>query len=83
MDYASTADQILAAVGGPTNVAHLEHCSTRLRFTLADPGKADQARLKAVPGVMGVVGAQPQVVIGNEVVEVHQALDKLLAAAGG
>lgn len=78
MDYRKTAADILDAVGGPTNVTHVEHCSTRLRFTLADPGKADQARLKAVPGVMGVVGAQPQVVIGNDVVEVHEALNALL-----
>lgn len=78
MDYKKTAADILGAVGGPANVTHVEHCSTRLRFTLADPGKADQARLKAVPGVMGVVGAQPQVVIGNDVVEVHDALNDLL-----
>lgn len=78
MDYKKTAADILGAVGGPANVTHVEHCSTRLRFTLADPGKADQARLKAVPGVMGVVGAQPQVVIGNDVVEVHEALNDLL-----
>lgn len=78
MDYRKTAAEILGAVGGPANVTHVEHCSTRLRFTLADPGKADQARLKAVPGVMGVVGAQPQVVVGNDVVEVHEALNALL-----
>jgi len=80
MDYKKTAAEILGAVGGPGNVTHVEHCSTRLRFTLADPSKADQARLKAVPGVMGVVGVQPQVVVGNEVVEVHEALNTLLGS---
>lgn len=88
MDYKATAAGILGAVGGAKNVTHLEHCSTRLRFTLADPKKADQGRLKAIPGVMGVVGAQPQVVIGNDVVEVHEAILTLpgmgaLGASGG
>lgn len=82
MDYPKTAAAILDGVGGPANIAHLEHCSTRLRFTLADPSKADVAGLKAIPGVMGVVGDQPQVVIGNDVVEVHSALDTLIAGSG-
>lgn len=79
MDYKKTAEAILAAVGGAKNVAHLHHCATRLRFTLVDPGKADDTTLKAVPGVLSVVavGGQPQVVIGNEVVDVFQALTKM------
>lgn len=83
MDYAKTASGILGAVGGSGNVTHLEHCSTRLRFTVADVSKVDAERLKATPGVLGVVGAQPQVVIGNDVVEVHAALMKLPGMAGG
>lgn len=83
MDYAKTASGILDAVGGPRNVTHLERCSTRLRFTVADTSKVDAARLKAVPGVLGVVGAQPQVVVGNDVVEVHAALIKLPGMSGG
>lgn len=83
MDYANTASGILGAVGGSENVTHLEHCSTRLRFTVADVSKVDAERLKATPGVLGVVGAQPQVVIGNDVVEVHAALMKLPGMAGG
>lgn len=71
------------AVGGAGNVTHLEHCSTRLRFTLADTSKADVNRLKAVPGVMGVVGDQPQVVIGNDVVEVHDAISNLPGMGAG
>lgn len=83
MDYTKTASGILEAVGGPGNVTHLEHCSTRLRFTVADTAKVDHARLKAVPGVMGVVGVQPQVVIGNDVVEVHAALTRLSGMGSG
>ena len=83
MDYSKTARGILDAVGGPENVTHLEHCSTRLRFTVADTAKVDAARLRAVPGVMGVVGAQPQVVIGNDVVEVHAAVTRLRGTGVG
>ena len=36
-DYKKTASEVLRLVGGEGNVAHLEHCSTRLRFSLADP----------------------------------------------
>lgn len=84
-DYKRTATEVLRLVGGEGNVAHLEHCSTRLRFTLADPGKADHAALKKTPGVMGVVagGPQCQVVIGNDVIEVYNELLKLGKFAGG
>ena len=45
-NYKQTAADVLRLVGGEKNVTHLEHCSTRLRFTLADPAKADAAALK-------------------------------------
>lgn len=84
-DYQKTASEVLRLVGGDSNVSHLEHCSTRLRFTLADPAKADQAALKKTSGVMGVVasGAQCQVVIGNDVIEVYNELVKLGRFDGG
>lgn len=84
-DYKRTAAEVLRLVGGEANVAHLEHCSTRLRFTLADPAKADSAALKKTPGVMGVVasGPQCQVVIGNDVIEVYNEILKLGKFTGG
>lgn len=83
MDYDKTATAILEQVGGASNVGALTHCSTRLRFTLVDGDKADVEALKRVPGVMGVVSTgQLQVVIGNEVVEVYQALRRLPGLAG-
>ena len=86
-NYKQTAADVLRLVGGDKNVSHLEHCSTRLRFTLADPAKADAAALKKTPGVMGVIasGPQCQVVIGNDVIEVYDELMKMgsfNAAAG-
>ncbi|MFF8993294.1 PTS transporter subunit EIIC [Streptomyces sp. NPDC014983] len=70
-DPASTATAVLAHVGGPANVTSATHCMTRLRLSLADPGAADGAGLRAVPGVLGVVedGDAWQVVLGPGVVE--------------
>lgn len=75
MDYAALANEIVEKVGGANNIVHLEHCSTRLRFNLADRSKVDIEGLKKVSGVMGVVdAAQFQIVIGNSVVEVYDAI---------
>ncbi|MBR0283173.1 MAG: PTS glucose transporter subunit IIA [Oscillibacter sp.] len=78
-DYGRTAKEVLTHIGGETNVSHLEHCSTRLRFSVNDPGKVNRDALKKTPGVMGVVGSggQCQVVIGNDVIEVYDELLKL------
>ncbi len=78
-NYKQTAADVLRLIGGEKNVSHLEHCSTRLRFTVADPAKVDAAALKKTPGVMGVIanGGQCQVVIGNDVIEVYNELIKL------
>ena len=77
MDYNALANQIIEKVGGAENIVSLEHCSTRLRFALVDRSKVDIDGLKKVSGVMGVIdAAQFQVVIGNNVVEVHDAILK-------
>lgn len=83
-NYKQIAADVLRLVGGEKNVSHLEHCSTRLRFTLADPAKADAAALKKTSGVMGVIssGPQCQVVIGNDVVEVFDELNKMAKFGG-
>ena len=78
-NYKQTASDVLRLVGGEKNVVQVEHCSTRLRFTLADASKVDAAALKKTAGVMGVIssGPQCQVVIGNDVIEVYDELLKL------
>ncbi|MDQ0630628.1 PTS N-acetylmuramic acid transporter subunit IIBC [Pantoea agglomerans] len=57
---------ILQAVGGAQNIAACGHCMTRLRLTLNQPGESDLARLKSLPGVLGVIDseAQLQIVLG-------------------
>lgn len=76
MEYKVLADEILSGVGGRENVKSVVHCATRLRFKLKDSGKARAETLKRHPGVIMVVesGGQFQVVIGNHVGDVFNAL---------
>lgn len=86
-DYTQLAKSIVELVGGEENVISLTHCVTRLRFKLKDEGKADEAALNKTPGVVKVVkaGGQFQVVIGNAVTDVYDAVLKnsSIKAAGG
>ena len=78
MNYKETAASIIKYVGGWENVSHLEHCSTRLRFTLFDMSKANLDELKKTKGVLGIVTtAQLQIIIGNSVVEAYDEVMKL------
>jgi len=90
MEYHTLAQDILSHIGGRENIVSLVHCATRLRFKLKDNHKADAEGLKKNPGVIMVVesGGQFQVVIGNHVHDVWQAVrseaglaDELSAAA--
>ncbi len=66
-------------VGGKENIAHLEHCSTRLRFTLKDDELVEKEQLEKVDGVIGVrQNVQCQVIIGNDVVEVYDEVMQIL-----
>ncbi|WCT55631.1 beta-glucoside-specific PTS transporter subunit IIABC [Paenibacillus kyungheensis] len=79
MDFEKLAKEIVAGVGGEKNVNSLVHCATRLRFSLKDNTKADTALLEKNPGVIAVKesGGQYQVVIGNTVPEVYEAIGKV------
>lgn len=76
MGYQDVARDILTHVGGRENIISLVHCATRLRFKLKDQKKADAQALKNNPGVIMVVesGGQFQVVIGNHVHDVYNAV---------
>jgi len=76
MEYQALAKDILGHVGGKENIVSLVHCATRLRFKLKDSQRADAEGLKNNPGVIMVVesGGQFQVVIGNHVHDVWQAV---------
>lgn len=75
-NYNKLAKEIIEHVGGENNVEQLQHCVTRLRFYLKDESKADTEYLKNLAGIVTVIEAsgQYQVVIGNEVGEVYEAI---------
>ncbi|MEW4370061.1 beta-glucoside-specific PTS transporter subunit IIABC [Paenibacillus kandeliae] len=79
MNYENLAKEILKGVGGERNVSSLVHCATRLRFTLKDQSKADKVGLEKTDGVITVKesGGQFQVVIGNTVPEVYEAIGRV------
>lgn len=79
MNYENLAKEIVQGVGGEKNVVSLVHCATRLRFTLKDTSKADKAKLEKTDGIITVKesGGQFQVVIGNRVPEVYNAIGRV------
>lgn len=85
--YQALAADIVAAVGGPENIAGLTHCITRLRFKLRDKARADDEAIKKMDGVVTLMKSdgQYQVVIGNHVADVFADVMPLtgLADAGG
>ncbi|WP_440914523.1 beta-glucoside-specific PTS transporter subunit IIABC [Enterococcus innesii] len=79
MNVKETATAIVELIGGKENIAHLEHCSTRLRFTLKDNSLVQKDDLEKVAGVIGVrQNVQCQVIIGNDVVEVYDEVMNVL-----
>ena len=80
-NYDELAKTIIQNVGGKDNVTSVVHCATRLRFKLKDEKKANDDVLKDTDGVVTVVkaGGQYQVVIGNEVADVYDAVVKKAA----
>ncbi|UQS83083.1 beta-glucoside-specific PTS transporter subunit IIABC [Bombilactobacillus thymidiniphilus] len=76
MDANKLAKQILDLVGGDGNINAAWHCATRLRFTLKDVNKAKTEEIDNLDDVITVVqaGGQYQVVIGNDVGKVYDAL---------
>ncbi|MGM3176226.1 PTS beta-glucoside transporter subunit IIABC [Dickeya lacustris] len=79
MNNETLASEIRDGVGGRANIISVIHCATRLRFKLRDHAKANVTALKNHPGIIMVVesGGQFQVVVGNQVADVYQALMSL------
>ncbi|MBF4693749.1 beta-glucoside-specific PTS transporter subunit IIABC [Fusibacter ferrireducens] len=74
------AQKIIDLVGGSENILSVTHCATRLRFRIEKSELANTEALKALPGVITALnsGGQYQVVIGEKVVEVYDAIQELL-----
>lgn len=74
--YDGLARIIIQNVGGKSNIISLTHCITRLRFKLKDESKAQTDVLKETDGIVTVMqsGGQYQIVIGNHVTDVYEAV---------
>lgn len=73
------AAELLRAVGGGENVANVEHCATRLRFTLKRYAVDEAAAREA--GALSVVRPAKtvcQIQVGPDAPQVYDALKKLL-----
>lgn len=81
MNKKQLATEIIELVGGEKNISGLEHCATRLRFTLKNNKKADTKKIEKLDGVMGLVqsSAQLQIIIGNQV---HSVCEEIYSQLG-
>ncbi|WP_182201497.1 beta-glucoside-specific PTS transporter subunit IIABC [Paraliobacillus salinarum] len=75
-DQKQLAKQIIDGVGGKGNVSSLYHCMTRLRFKLKNGSKFDKNKIEQLGGVISALesNGQYQIVIGNNVKSVHDAI---------
>ena len=76
---ATKAEKIVAGLGGIENIEEIEGCITRLRTEVIDPGKVDEAALKAA-GAHGVMmsGTVVQVVVGPEAESLAEDIQDLM-----
>lgn len=84
MKYNTLIKEIIEKVGGKENIVSVEHCMTRLRFTLKDKSIPDENEVKDIKSVLGVVNnsAQFQVIIGTHVDAVYKEMMEVLDING-
>lgn len=77
------AYQLVLAFGGKGNITALDACITRLRVSIADPGRVNHARLKAL-GAAGVVmvGNNIQAIFGPKSEGYKSEMDDYMKVAG-
>ena len=75
-----TARRLVEVVGGAGNVVRVTHCYSRLRLVLRDDAGADEAGLRALPGVVMVLrqGGQVQVALSSGVARMFAVVLEVL-----
>lgn len=76
--YEDLLNHGLDFLGGKDNIAFFTYCMTRLRFNLKDKGLVKVEELEKLSGVVGAqwVGEQLQLIIGQNVSDVYNAICK-------
>ena len=71
--------RLIPAFGGDDNIEHVEACITRLRVSVADVSKVDQAGLKKL-GAAGVVvaGSGVQAIFGTKSDNLKTEMDEYI-----
>jgi phosphotransferase system IIB component len=79
--YLATATFLCDLLGGPGNIAALEHCVTRLRLTLIDRFRVNDTALRDHPAVLGILERDTfQIIVGPAAVApLATALHQLLS----
>ncbi|MBM3116461.1 PTS glucose transporter subunit IIBC [Jeongeupia naejangsanensis] len=82
-DRSGMSQQLVLAFGGRKNIQSLDACITRLRISVADPARVDQAKLKAL-GAAGVmqVGNNMQAIFGTRSENLKTDMQAYLKTAG-
>lgn len=81
----SMVQQLLLFSGGKDNISVCGNCMTRLRLTLRDRDIIELDKLKAVPGVMGVINGddQLQIILGpGKAQTASEMMNEMLNADG-
>jgi len=75
----SQAEQILAGLGGSSNIVEIEACITRLRTAVQDASLVDETALRRA-GAHGVLraGSVVQVVVGPRADTIASDIEELL-----
>lgn len=76
INFQVLASDIIKHIGGYSNIEHVTHCATRLRFTLKNLTVVDELILSELSGVIKIVNtsSQFQIVIGPQVEKVFTAI---------
>ena len=84
-DYKKLSDDIIAAVGGVSNIRSASHCMTRLRLNLVDASKLNVEEAKKIPGVINIIvqNGEQQFVIGQDVASLYEEVTKNDIKAAG
>ncbi|WP_086348810.1 beta-glucoside-specific PTS transporter subunit IIABC [Candidatus Enterococcus clewellii] len=83
MDQKKVALDVLKNLGGKENIVEAWHCITRLRFQVKDKTKVNVSAIKKIDGAIDAqfAGEQFQIVIGNQVIKVYDALMEEIGGA--
>ena len=75
------ARNYIAAAGGKSNLTEVEGCITRLRLTVNDPSRVDQAQAKQLgaSGVITVGAHNVHIIVGGEAEHIASAMRRLLS----